>query len=257
VLLTRNVGNIVMNQNNFERVEIFAGDGVDSVDIGELRGTDVREVSVNLAATVDGTAGDGADDTVSVSGGARSEFLSVTASGDDILVNGLAQQMRVANTDASDTVVVRGAGGADVISAAGLPASAAQITLDGGSGSDLLIAGASDAKLLGGAGSDLLFGNVGDDVLDGGAGHDVMFGGGGDDLFVGEDDFTVLDFHAGAGTEDRIELSKVAGIDDFGDVLANAHGVFGGVVLDFGDDEITLLGVQVSQLQADDFLFQA
>jgi Ca2+-binding RTX toxin-like protein len=257
VLLTRNVGNIVMNQNNFERVEIFAGDGVDSVDIGELRGTDVREVSVNLAATVDGTAGDGADDTVSVSGGARSEFLSVTASGDDILVNGLAQQMRVANTDASDTVVVRGAGGADVISAAGLPASAAQITLDGGSGSDLLIAGASDAKLLGGAGSDLLFGNVGDDVLDGGAGHDVMFGGGGDDLFVGEDDFTVLDFHAGAGTEDRIDLSKVAGIDDFGDVLANAHGVFGGVVLDFGDDEITLLGVQVSQLQADDFLFQA
>jgi Ca2+-binding RTX toxin-like protein len=257
VLLTRNVGNIVMNQNNFERVEIFAGDGVDSVDIGELRGTDVREVSVNLAATVDGTAGDGADDTVSVSGGARSEFLSVTASGDDILVNGLVQQMRVANTDASDTVVVRGAGGADVISAAGLPASAAQITLDGGSGSDLLIAGASDAKLLGGAGSDLLFGNVGDDVLDGGAGHDVMFGGGGDDLFVGEDDFTVLDFHAGAGTEDHIDLSKVAGIDDFGDVLANAHGVFGGVVLDFGDDEITLLGVQVSQLQADDFLFQA
>ncbi len=120
----------------------------------------------------------------------------------------------------------------------------------------MLIAGASDAKLLGGAGSDLLFGNTGDDVLDGGAGNDVMFGGAGDDLFAGEDDFTILDFTAGAGTEDRIDLRNVAGIDDFGDVLANARGVFGGVVLDFGDDEITLLGLQTSQLQADDFLFQ-
>ena len=256
VLLTRNVGNIIMNQDNIERVEILAGDGIDTISIGELRGTDVREVFVNLAATVDGTSGDGKDDTVSVSGSARSEFLTVTASGDDILVNGLAQQMRVANTDASDTVVVRGAGGADVISAAALPASAALITLDGGSGSDLLIAGASDAKLLGGAGSDLLFGNAGDDVLVGGTGNDVMFGGAGDDLFSGEDDFTILDFHAGAGGEDRIDLSNVAGIDDFGDVLASAHGVFGGVVLDFGDDEITLLGVQVTQLQADDFVFQ-
>jgi len=257
VLLTRNVGNIVMNQDNVERVEIFAGDGIDSVDIGELRGTDVREVFVNLAATVDGTSGDGKDDTVSVSGGARSEFLTVTASGDDILVNGLAEQVRVANTDASDTIVVRGAGGADVIFAATLPASAAHITLDGGNGSDVLIAGASDAKLLGGAGSDLLFGNAGDDVLVGGSGHDVMFGGAGDDLFSGDDDFTILDFRAGAGSEDRIDLSNVGGVDDFGDVLANAHGVFGGVVLDFGDDEITLLGVQVTQLQADDFVFQA
>jgi Ca2+-binding RTX toxin-like protein len=121
----------------------------------------------------------------------------------------------------------------------------------------VLIAGASDAKLLGGAGSDLLFGNAGDDVLVGGTGHDVMFGGAGDDLFSGDDDFTILDFRAGAGSEDRIDLSNVGGVDDFGDVLANAHGVFGGVVLDFGDDEITLLGVQVTQLQADDFVFQA
>ena len=44
------------------------------------------------------------------------------------------------------------------------------------------------------------------------------------------------------------------GIDDFGDVIATARGVFGGVVLDFGDDEITLLGVNATQLNADDFL---
>ena len=76
----------------------------------------------------------------------------------------------------------------------------------------------------------------------------------GHDLFAGDDDFTILDFSAGAGFGDQIDLRNVAGIDDFGDVLASAHRVFGGVVLDFGDDEITLLGVQATQLNADDFL---
>ncbi len=101
---------------------------------------------------------------------------------------------------------------------------------------------------------DVLVGNIGDDQLNAGTGDDILFGGAGNDLFSGEDDFTVIDFRAGAGTDDRIDLRNVAGIDDFGDVLATARGVFGGVVLDFGDDEITLLGVNASQLHADDFL---
>lgn len=62
------------------------------------------------------------------------------------------------------------------------------------------------------------------------------------DCRPGEDDFTVLDFRAGSGTGDRIDLSAVAGVDDFGDVLASAHNSRLGVVLDFGDDEISLLG---------------
>ena len=94
----------------------------------------------------------------------------------------------------------------------------------------------------------------GNDVQAGGTGNDRMFGGGGDDLFSGDDDFTITDFRAGAGSVDRIDLRALAGVDDFGDVLAAARPVSGGVVLDFGDDEITLLGVRASQLHADDFL---
>jgi Ca2+-binding RTX toxin-like protein len=254
VLLTRNLGNIVMNQDHVERVEILAANGTDTINIGELRGTDVKEVLVNLALTADGTVGDGVADTVNVSGGSRSEVLTVAASGDDVVVNGLANQMRIANTDVSDTVVVQGGGGADIINAAAMPASGAGVDLDGGSGDDVLIAGAGDTRLLGGAGDDILVGNIGDDQLDAGTGDDILFGGGGDDLFRGEDDFTIIDFRAGAGTGDRIDLRNVAGVDDFGDVLASARGVFGGVVLDFGDDEITLLGVNAAQLHTDDFL---
>ena len=47
---------------------------------------------------------------------------------------------------------------------------------------------------------------------------------------------------------------EATGLDDFGDVLASARHTRIGVVLDFGDDEITLLGVNASQLHADDFL---
>jgi Ca2+-binding RTX toxin-like protein len=253
VILTRNVGNIVMNQDNVERVEILAAGGADTIDIGEMRGTDVREVAVNLAATATGTTGDGAGDTVSVSGGSRNEIITVTANGDDIAVSGLAQQMQINNVDASDAVVVRGGAGTDLMSAATV-SGAARITLDGGTGNDILLGAASGGTLLGGAGNDLLVGGAGADVLNGGAGNDTLFGGAGDDLFSGDDDLTILDFRAGAGTDDRVDLRNVAGIDDFGDVLATARSVFGGTVLDFGDDEITLLGVNASQLHADDFL---
>ena len=253
-LLTRNVGNIVMNQDNVERVEILAGNGRDTINVGELRSTDVREVLVNLAVNATATVGDGVNDTVNVSGGSGSEVLTVTASGDDIIVSGLANQMRIANTDVSDTVVVQGGGGSDVLNAASIPATGARVDFDGGSGDDVLIAGANDTRLLGGAGDDVLVGNIGDDELNAGTGNDILFGGAGNDLFSGEDDFTVIDFRAGAGTDDRLDLRNVAGIDDFGDVLASARGGSGSVVLDFGDDEITLLGVNTSQLHADDFL---
>ena len=92
------------------------------------------------------------------------------------------------------------------------------------------------------------------DELRGGAGNDILFGGAGNDLFSGDDDLLIVDFAAGAGAGDRLDLSNVAGIDDFGDVLASARGFSGGVVLDFGADEITLLGVNAAQLNADDFL---
>ena len=234
--LTRDVGNIVMDQDNFERVEITARAGADSIEIGDLSGTDVREVSVDLAAVAGGTVGDGLSDLVGVNGSSRSEFISVTTEGNSLRVAGLAADSRVTNLDAADRVEVRGGAGNDVIQALLVPAGTAVLNLDGGAGNDVLV------------------GSQGADTLDGGTGNDLLFGGAGDDTFLGDDDFTVVDFHAGAGSEDRIDLRAVAGLDDFADVQAAARSITGGVVLDFGDDEITLVGVNGGQLVADDFL---
>ena len=234
-ILTRNLGNIVMDQNNVERVELDALGGADRFDIGDLRATDIRELNINLAGVAGGGA-DGREDVVNLTGGAQGEFINLSASGNDLSISGLAAATRIENLDDGDKVTVHGGGGADLINAFSVGAGVAALTLEGGSGNDILI------------------GSAGNDVLNGGTGNDVLFGGDGDDLFLGADDFTIVDFHAGAGSNDRIDLRAVAGLDDFGDVLATARGVFGGVVLDFGADEITLLGVNASQLQADDFL---
>jgi Ca2+-binding RTX toxin-like protein len=252
--LTRNVANIVMDQNNFERVEIAALGGVDNLEIGDMRGTDVREVAIDLAGVAGGTTGDGVADTVSIGGGSQSEFITVTTSGDDALVSGLTAQTRVANLDVGDSIAVDGGAGDDIINGMAVTAGVAGFALSGGAGDDVLLAGRGGMTLSGGAGDDVLFGGSGDDVLLAGTGNDILAGGAGNDLFQGDDDFTILDFRAGAGAGDRIDLSNVAGIDDFGDVLAGARGIGSGLVLDFGNDEITLLGVNAAQLNADDFL---
>jgi Ca2+-binding RTX toxin-like protein len=254
VLLTRNVGNIVMDQDNIESVEIAALGGADNVQIGDLRATDVREVHVNFAGAAGGTTGDGVADAASVTGGSHREFITVRSTGDDLVVNGLAAQTRLANLDAGDAASIDGGAGSDVINASAVSAGVARLSLLGGAGNDTLFAGRGGMTLAGGAGNDLLVGNSGNDVLNAGAGQDLLIGGRGDDLFSGEGDFFVLDFRAGQGSGDRIDLSGVAGIDDFGDVIDVARATRAGVVLDFGDEEITLLGVGASQLTADDFL---
>ena len=66
-LFTRNVGNITMDLNDVERVELRALGGTDDFNIGDLSATDVTEVVVDLAATIGGTA-DGVRDQVTAAG---------------------------------------------------------------------------------------------------------------------------------------------------------------------------------------------
>lgn len=87
----------------------------------------------------------------------------------------------------------------------------------------------------------------------GGPGADTLIGGAGNDVFVADEFDTVIDgFAAGAGSEDRIDLSAL-GVD-FEWLMAHASDVDGSVLLDLGDQQITLRGVTTSMLHQDDFL---
>lgn len=91
--------------------------------------------------------------------------------------------------------------------------------------------------------------------------NDVYSGGSGDDLFVfgmnnGED--TITDFVAGSGTDDRIDVTAF-GFSAFDDGSANdvesaLSQVGADTVLDLGTGSVTLSGVNVADLDADDFL---
>lgn len=69
---------------------------------------------------------------------------------------------------------------------------AADLTLIGGAGNDVLRGGDGHDLLIGGDGDDLLIGGAGNDTLIGGAGHDTLIGGDGDDtLILDQDDIAI------------------------------------------------------------------
>jgi hypothetical protein len=75
-LLTRNVGGITMDLHGMENVEIRALGSADNITIGDLTGTDIKQVHVDLGA-FDGTD-DGAADIVTVAGSAADDSFGFT-----------------------------------------------------------------------------------------------------------------------------------------------------------------------------------
>lgn len=140
----------------------------------------------------------------------------------------------------------------------------------GGGGNDRLFGNDGDDQMNGDAGNDQLFGAIGNDTVDGGAGNDTLNGGDGDDVLTdasGKDRFefnitgdndTIIGFTPGVGAGDVIRLLGFGkAFDTFAEVLAAASDVGGDTVIDFGNgDTITIVGVTMAQLAADDFLFR-
>ena len=58
----RTPGNITMDTHGVERVAFNALGGADAITVGDLTGTDVTDVDLNLAGTLGGTTGDGQPD---------------------------------------------------------------------------------------------------------------------------------------------------------------------------------------------------
>ncbi|QOZ68735.1 beta strand repeat-containing protein [Bradyrhizobium arachidis] len=192
VRFTRDVANITMDLNSVEQIEFDARGGADSINVGDLTGTGVKQVLVDLGATPGGTQGDGAADTVTVNGTNGNQHITVTAVGTTVTVTGLPEVVTIANAEgANDRLVIQALGGNDVIDASALPA-VIGLTIDGGAGND---------TITGSQGADLLIGGDGNDKVTGGRGNDVADLGAGDDLFTwnpGDGSDTV---EGGAGTD--------------------------------------------------------
>ncbi|MEZ5715019.1 MAG: matrixin family metalloprotease [Paracoccaceae bacterium] len=208
-----------------------------------LEGGGGRDMLIGLAGNDTLSGGDG-DDTIR--GNADHDLVSGGA-GDDLVIGGTGRDT-LSGDDGAD--VVRGNGGFD--------------TVEGGDGDDLVAGGAQADLVLGGAGDDTLQGGGGFDTLDGGTGDDLLSGNFNADTFVfadGHGQDSITDFEATNAAE-KIDLSAIEGIAGLADLdlgsatLGAATQVGADVVIDTGDgNSITLLGVDLADLDASDFIF--
>jgi Ca2+-binding RTX toxin-like protein len=198
--LFRNVGNINMDLNDVEVIIINALGGADGITVGNMAGTDVGEVSINLAAS--GGGGDGQIDSVVVNGSEGNDTIQISGAGTDYTVTGAgASFVSVLSSEAQDQLAVNGLGGDDFISAAGLSATVNLTVLDGGAGNDTIIGNAAANTIISGSGNNYLIGLGGSDTLISGSGIDTLQGGTGDDRYAVQSlDTTLVEF-AGEGTD--------------------------------------------------------
>jgi Ca2+-binding RTX toxin-like protein len=172
---TRDVGSITMDCNSVEQMVFNARGGADLVTVNNLSGTSVTSVDIELAPTPGSGLGDGQADTVIVNATAGSDVVTVTGSGADLSVIGLAARVNILTSEGNlDRLVINTLAGDDVTDASGLAAGVIFLTADGGDGDDVLIGSSGNDTLLGGAGDDVLIGGPGQDVLDGGSGNNIL-----------------------------------------------------------------------------------
>ena len=250
----RTQANITMDTAGVERVDFNAFGGADLVTVDDLTGTDVTSVNADLGGA------DGQADRVVVNGTNGPDRIRVNQGATGLAVTGLTAQVTLHNQEPSDALVVKGLGGNDDIAAAGLPAQAIALTLDGGAGDD---------EIFGGLGNDMLLGGDGNDTMDGSKGNDVALMGAGDDTFAwdpgdgsdvveGGDGDDSMQF-IGANVAEQIHVSangnRVLFVRDIANVTMDLAGVeqidfqaLGGAdLVDVGD----LTGTDLENLQVD------
>jgi Ca2+-binding RTX toxin-like protein len=258
---TRNIASIVMDVNDVERIQLNALGGADVINVNDLTGTDVTRMDINLGATLEGTTGDGAADTVSTKGTNANNILSVVGSGTAVTVTGLPALVAITGAEgANDALVVSALGGNDVIDASGLQADVIKLTIDGGTGNDSIVGSQGNDTILGGDGDDVILAGRGNDFALMGAGNDLFQWnpGEGSDIVEGQDGVDRMLFN-GANIAEKIDISAnaarvlftrdVAGITmDLNSVeRIDFHGLGGADTIVVGD----LTGTGVTEVDLD------
>src|SRR5262249_26755938 len=146
VRLSRDVGNVVMDLNGVERIDVHALGGVDNIVINDVSGTDLVAggVLVDLAGTLGGAAGDSPLDTVTANGTAGDDAIRLFSFNGGqfnggIGITGTPAGIVVIHQDATDQLTVNGGAGNDTIDASAVVAGAMALTINGGAGNDTIV----------------------------------------------------------------------------------------------------------------------
>jgi Ca2+-binding RTX toxin-like protein len=208
VLFTRNLGNIVLDLDDVEAIDLNALGGADTLTVNDLSGTDVVELNSDLAGTIGGAAGDGQPDVVIVNGTNGDDFVDVLGAGSSASVLGLAARVNITNSEgANDSLALNTLGGDDTVTATTLAAGVIKLTVDGGADEDSLLGSQGADLFRGGSGPDFIFGDNGNDRALMGAGDDEFQWnpGDGNDTIEGQDDADTMLFF-GANVAEDIDI---------------------------------------------------
>jgi hypothetical protein len=223
VRFTRDVGNVTMDLDGVEVIDLNPFGGADTITVDDQSATDISEVNLDLSNSA-GTA-DGETDIVVINGSELEDLFQVSSlSGrNHIGVSGTVPSVDISGTDGvTDQLTLSGQGGDDTLDAANLAAALIGLSMNGDAGNDSII------------------GSQGDDLASGGPGNDVVKLGDGRDTFVwnpGDGSDTV----DGQGGSDRMvfngsDASEQFGISAIGSRVRLTRDV-GGVAMDLSGVE--------------------
>ena len=174
VRLFRDIGNVTMDLNGVEHIQLNTLGGADNVTVNDLTGTGMNQVAIDLGSPPGSGTGDGQADTVVINATSGDDVIIIANDNGVVTVTGLSTTVTITGFEAAnDRLVINGLGGDDVIDATGL-GTAMRFTANGGDGNDVLIGSPGNDVLTGGNGDDVLIGDGGQDVLDGETGNNVL-----------------------------------------------------------------------------------
>ena len=196
----RDVASITMDLDDVERILTQALGGADNGVVGDMTGTDLRNVEFDLESAIGGGAGDGQPDSITVNGTNGNDLVNIVPNAGAADAIGLVASVKVDHAQAADDrLTINALAGDDVI--AGNPGLAAllQLTQNGGVDEDVLIGGDSRDRLVGQQQNDLMIGAAGDDTM-------VWNPGDGNDTLEGQAGIDTMEFN-GAGAAEIFDLS--------------------------------------------------
>ena len=229
--LFRDVGNITMDLNGIEHINLVALGGADNIMVTTSTGTGVTQVAIDLAATPGSNTGDG-------SAGYRDRQRhrrQRRRPGDRIRKQrhghrpgGLGRHHRRREPAiGSSSAPSRATTSSPPRASRPEPCSS---TIDGGAGNDTITGSDGNDMLIGGDGNDIITGGRGNDVALLGTGNDtfVWNPGDGSDVVEGQDGTDTLVFN-GANVNENIDISANGGrarlFRDVGNVTMDLNGV--------------------------------
>src|SRR5262249_1326620 len=113
--LTRDVANVTMDTDGVEVVNVVALGGADTLTVNDLWASRVTEVNLDLSGTPGSGTGDGAADTVIVSGTNAGDTILVAGSAGGMTVSGLKSIVTIKGSDAAlDQLTVNAQDGDDM-----------------------------------------------------------------------------------------------------------------------------------------------